>query len=385
LSQTALSFDDYLQLYNSSWNELGQYSNELLEYENRTLFSTWNLSLAQVENQDSHAAKLLRLLAYLDNQDLWYELFQAGAQDQPQWWSEVVHSRARFHWALSILHNYSLVEITQGSYSLHTCVHDWTLEYLNHTFDNHFCRLALHCVAQSVKWDTEAEYWTMNRRVLQHARRFEHTRLQASINWAEVAPEDLHRLGYLYAQSDMNSAAEKMYMRALLGKEKARGMEHTSTLDTVNNLGVLFADQGEMDKAEKMYIRALRGYEKARGAEHTSTLDTVNNLGQLYQNQGKIVEAEEMYMRALRGYEKAWGAGHTSTLDTFNNLGVLFTDQGKMAEAEEMYIRALRGKEKAWGAEHTSTLDTVNNLGLLYQNQGKMAEAEEMYVRALRG
>jgi hypothetical protein len=53
-----------------------------------------------------------------------------------------------------------------------------------------------------------------------------------------------------------------------------------------------------------MYMRALRGKEKAWGAEHTSTLDTVNNLGNLYKSQGKMAEAEEMYMRALHGYEK---------------------------------------------------------------------------------
>ena len=54
-----------------------------------------------------------------------------------------------------------------------------------------------------------------------------------------------------------------------------------------------------------MYQRALQGREKAEGPEHTSTLDTVNNLGILYVDQGKLVEAEQMYQRALQGYEKA--------------------------------------------------------------------------------
>jgi hypothetical protein len=31
-----------------------------------------------------------------------------------------------------------------------------------------------------------------------------------------------------------------------------------------------------------MYERALRGYETALGVEHTSTLNIVNNLGLLY-------------------------------------------------------------------------------------------------------
>ena len=112
-----------------------------------------------------------------------------------------------------------------------------------------------------------------------------------------------------------------MYLRALRGKEKAWGADHTSTLDTVNNLGNLYADRGKMEQAEELYMRALRGKEKALGAEHTSTLEIVNNLSFFYANQGKLGQAEEMYERALRGYEKALGAEHTSTLDTVNNLG----------------------------------------------------------------
>jgi hypothetical protein len=60
-----------------------------------------------------------------------------------------------------------------------------------------------------------------------------------------------------------------------------------------------------MAEAEEMYLRALRGREKAWGAEHTSTLDTVNNLGNLYKDQGKIAEAEAILLRALCGREKA--------------------------------------------------------------------------------
>jgi tetratricopeptide (TPR) repeat protein len=63
-----------------------------------------------------------------------------------------------------------------------------------------------------------------------------------------------------------------------------------------------------------MYNRALAGKEKAWGPEHTSTLNTVNNLGNLYADQGRHKDAEMMYNRALAGFEKAWGPEHTSTL-----------------------------------------------------------------------
>jgi len=41
------------------------------------------------------------------------------------------------------------------------------------------------------------------------------------------------------------------------------GPEDISTLDTVYNLGAFYAKQGKITEAEKMYLRALDGYEKA--------------------------------------------------------------------------------------------------------------------------
>jgi tetratricopeptide (TPR) repeat protein len=72
-----------------------------------------------------------------------------------------------------------------------------------------------------------------------------------------------------------------------------------------------------------MYQRALQGFEKTLGLDHTSTLDTVNNLGNLYSDQGKLVEAEQMYQRALQGYEKALGPDHTSTIDSIHYIARL--------------------------------------------------------------
>ena len=74
-----------------------------------------------------------------------------------------------------------------------------------------------------------------------------------------------------------------------------------------------------------MHLRALQGREKALGAEHTSTLDTVSNLGVLYAKQGKMAEAEVMYLRALQGYENAMGADHPRTQVIARNLNALHT------------------------------------------------------------
>ena len=63
-----------------------------------------------------------------------------------------------------------------------------------------------------------------------------------------------------------------MYIRALQGREKALGLDHTSTLATVNCLVLLYAEQGKLTETEKMYVRALQGFEDALSTLSASSL-----------------------------------------------------------------------------------------------------------------
>ncbi|KAL9047908.1 MAG: hypothetical protein Q9162_007914 [Coniocarpon cinnabarinum] len=384
------SFKEYLVNYERSWQELEESADELPDYEGRTLYSTWNLSLSLIEAHAPEALALLRFMAYFSNEDARFELFQyATDEDQRPLLSKALSSKFKFGQAMRKLQEYSLVESyhSAGSYRLHACVHDWTLDYLNCRINVQFVQAALHCVTASFVWEDSPTSWSQNRQLWQHARRLYHFRIQGMLKGpgSLSSLDDLLTLGELFRRQDWLKEAEAIYQWTMAGYEKALGPDHTSTLQTVNNLGLLYSDQDKLAEAEEMYQRALAGKERALGLDHTSTLDTVNNLGNLYSDQGKLAEAEEMYQRALAGKERALGLDHTSTLDTVNNLGVLHWNQGKLAEAEEMYQRALAGYEKALGPDHTSTLQTVNNLGILYRDQGKLAEAEEMYQRALAG
>ncbi|KUJ15376.1 HET-domain-containing protein [Mollisia scopiformis] len=392
LDQVAVSLSDYLHLYKQSWVQLQESSPELDSYEDRTLYSTWQISLDHVKHQNDLSAKLLCFWSYFDNQDFWLELLQHDDPEDPDWVRELTKDDIRFHQAMRVLSNHGLVEVNTSSqelnesrgYSIHGCVHSWTIYVLNREWDYDLAKLAVKFVSSHVPGEQDFRPWLTQRRLLQHAIRCSYM-FSYNLVVDDQLVDECHQLGLLYANQSKLVEAEQMYKRALQGYEKAWGLEHTSTLNTVNNLAILYKNQGKLVEAEQMYQRALQGYKKAWGPEHTSTLNTVNNLAALYANQGKLVEAEQMYQRALQGKEKAWGLKHTSTLNTVNNLAALYKNQGKLVEAEQMYQRALQGKEKAWGLEHTSTLDTVNNLAILYADQGKLVVAEQMYQRALQG
>jgi tetratricopeptide (TPR) repeat protein len=392
LDNMATTVAEYIQLYRESWLHLQKTTPTLLSYD-RALYSTWNISYAQVKRENSIAAMLLRLWAYFDKEDIWFELLQKANSSGPPWFKALTDDALGFNQAVRVLCDYRLVEgdtsmrergAESGGYGMHGCVHSWTIHVLNGVHDVHMARLALRCVGYHIPESTEQDYWVVQRRLLQHAGRCART---VGLDMSIVEGDEwfLHMLGMLFSDQGRLKDAEAMYERALRGYEKVWGLEHTSTLNTVNNLGNLYKGQRRLKDAEAIYERALRGYEKVWGVEHTLTLNTVNNLGNLYKGQGRLKDTEAMYEQALRGKEKAWGPEHTSTLDTVNNLGTLYLDQGRLKDAEAMYEWALRGYEKAWGLEHTSTLNTVNNLGNLYSDQGRLKDAEAMYERALRG
>jgi tetratricopeptide (TPR) repeat protein len=279
LDQAAISFSDYLRLYKVSWAKLQKTSPKLSSYEDRTLYSTWQLSFDHVKQRNELSAKLLRLWAYFDNQDIWFELLRHGDSEDPEWIRKLTEDELSFYSAVRVLSDHGLVEVDASSqkwaesrgYSIHGCVHSWAIHILNQEWDYDLARLTLKFVGSHVPGREAVEWCLIQRRLLQHAARCSYVVLNDMVTddgmeWA------FHSLGLLYAAQGKLDEAEKMYQRALQGYEKAWGPDHTSTLVTVNNLGLLYADQGKLDEAEKMYQRALQGYEKAPGRFSIQTM-----------------------------------------------------------------------------------------------------------------
>jgi tetratricopeptide (TPR) repeat protein len=394
LGQVSTSLEEYLGHYTGSWLKLQKTSPELLSYEDRTLYSTWNLSLEYIMSQNELAAQLLRLWAYLDNQDVWYQLLAAGRTNNPEWLSSTVQDELSFNHVIRLLCDHGLVEPFEGlgglsrGYSMHSCVHHWTKSVLGGKSDVELERTVLSCVVASIPCYKDPKRCAIQRRLLPHAIKCVevvqyNVGLPSDHNQQYI--EDLVRLGWLLSDQGKLKEAEIIFQRALDSREKVLGPEHVSTLDIVHNLGNVYAKQDKLKEAMFMHQRALQGYEKVAGPNHSSTLHTVHDLGNLYHNQGELKEAVAMYQRALHGKEKSLGPEHISTLGTVLNLGIIYQDRGQLKEAELMFQHAHDGYVKSLGPAHILTLDTVNSLATLYLDQGKLNEAETLYQRALDG
>ncbi|KAL4744430.1 hypothetical protein BDW72DRAFT_209020 [Aspergillus terricola var. indicus] len=319
MRQTGTTVKEYLELYQTSWFDLQSQSAPTRQYQQGNIVQTWIITYEEIQKRDPTAAKLLLLIAFFDNQDIWYELIQSGLDysKPPPWFKTAVSSKLVFKTKLKALVEFSLVEIKQqeGSYTLHPVVQDWCYHIAaSNNLTNQLQELAFISVGSMVPRRDTRDYARLEQRLLPHANNL----IQRNIgHWHDI-----------------------------------RSQVRLNIFEAFNRLGILYYDQGKLKEAEEMYQRALAGWDKALGADHTSTLGTAHNLGCLYKDQGKLKEAEEMFQQALAGFEKA----------LVHNLGYFYKDQGKLKEAEEMLQRALAGYEEALGPNHSKTCMVANSL-----------------------
>lgn len=183
LDQVATSFAEYLRLYKALWLRLQRTTPEISTYEDRQLYSTWQLSLDHIRQQSEISVKLLQLWAYLDNQDLWFELLREGraSASGPGWFRQLTEDELSFNQIVRVLYDQGLIEVDKLSerggkveskgYGMHRCVHSWTVYMLNQQWDSSMAGVALQCVARHVPEDNAQNSWVTQRRLLPHLAR----------------------------------------------------------------------------------------------------------------------------------------------------------------------------------------------------------------------
>ena len=242
--------------------------NPLQDYPDRTVGTTWAISYNTVRGRGEDdlvaktAANLLLLWAFLNHRDLWHRLFVAAynastftAQRLLEWIGDSANGQLEFTMAMQLLRNYSLIEEVEdlATYATHPVVHRWMYHFIDNESRKELAQLAVIVVGWALPSNLSRDYSSIQRRLLPHA--------QICYRWV---------LGDGVERRCRNRDTDEM---------DADGTKETeATLDAVHLLGLLYSDQGKLAEAEKMYQRALDGKEKALGPEHTSTLDTVNNL-----------------------------------------------------------------------------------------------------------
>lgn len=153
LGKSTVSFQQYLDAYERDWNVNPHRLEQLQDYQERTLYTTWNLTYRRLQHDDAEAAQVLQLMAYFDHQAVWYQLLRGGlSSDLPEGLQASLGDQMRFESVMATLVEYCLVDVQHASqsYSMHSCVHDWTLGELNAAIRPELYWYAFDCVSNSI-------------------------------------------------------------------------------------------------------------------------------------------------------------------------------------------------------------------------------------------
>jgi tetratricopeptide (TPR) repeat protein len=391
-SSDECSAQEYLNLYDQQWDELQEHADELLEYENRTLFTTWNLSLDQVRQQHSPAAKLMSFLAYLGNSGLTYDLFRSakdtGFVFRASWLNDLIGSKVIFNKAMATLQNYSLVEYSPQGYCLHTCVYDWTLKALNNVIVEDYYWDAMLCIATNVMPLDQAYSWQVNNRLLQHADRLWKIRLQIPSKWDHCDENhafSLERLGSVWQNQGRSKRAEPLYSAALDICRSLFGNNDLRTLSAMVSLASIYGYTNRIIEAEDSYKRVLEICEQTTGSKQNFINRVRHDLALLYRNQGKLAEAEFLLRKALAAQEASFGVENHTVYLIATSLAFVLSRQGKLPEAEELSQRAADGLRGSLGPNHVLTLNAMSCRAEVYLDQHQWEQACMLYTSILEG
>jgi len=294
-------------------------------YYRHTVVTTWRISFDEIETRNPLAGEILCLMAFLDGAKIQRAIFEVGGQSLSSEWKLSNATVWNIGEALGFLQSYSLVRTLESDdLWIHILVQQVIQEHIL-LFRNHFSGAALSLIRVWFPWGGDLENLSLCREYI----------FQAKVcikNNSEIGTysNDLALLAGsvgAYFQSDgQYDEVIAQYKRALKVNEKAFGVGHINTANTINNLGLIYDSQGKYDESIAQYERALRIYEKTFGVDHINTAATISNMGSTYDGQGKHDEAIAQYKRALRIYEKAFGVDHINAAGTIMNISLLLNE-----------------------------------------------------------
>ena len=164
---------------------------------------------------------------------------------------------------------------------------------------------------------------------------------------------------------------------------KEIGVESIELLNASRGVGRYFRACGRYQEAADLEEQIVVRSQMLLGAEHPDTLVSMTNLGIAYNHLGLLDKAVKLQIQTLEMYQKKWGAEHPGTLMSINSLAITYSYQGRWSEAKKLQIKVLEMRQRISGAEHPDILTSINNLALTYHAQGWWSEAEKLQMKVL--
>ena len=343
---------------------------------------TFSISFDVIKNNNAQAAKLLRLLSFLNPDGILIEFLVAGVDGLESDLRKVISVPNEFVKALLELETFSLIrwDRKNKTISLHrlvqTVISDGMTSDETAGIYAEMIRLIERSLPKNHTNETRALCRRYQGQVLEPLLRMDALveKDAASIKW-RVA-------GFLFDDGKYVDS-ERLMQQTVQILTELLGLEHPDTLSTMDNLGLIYRQLGRVVEGARLQEELLERSTRVLGEEHPDTLRVMHNLGWTYLQLGRAVEAERLQEEVLEKRTGILGDEHPETLGAMNNLGWTYLQLGRAVEAATLQGEVLEKSTRILGDEHPETMRAINNLGLTYLRLGRAVEAARLQEEAL--
>jgi len=369
ISASAISYADYIALWQSHRPEvLAWHSDDQMNYP-RSLAITYETSVAQLSEG---AKELLLVLSWFAPDPIPRNLVESSINPGEQ----------RRH--LGEIERLHLARYTSDGVNF--TIHRLNQEITRLQQD----ALGPQALGTAVKWLAKAyfhqplefQYWPVLIPLTPHAVNIGSNAIDRNVFGESV--NLANRAGMLLTSQAKYRDAEPLFRRCLSVFERDMGKDHPGSAVLLSNLAEVLHQTSQFMDAESLMRRAVAIFENMPDCHPSNLAGALNNLATLLGHTNRVREAESIMRQALALEDADLHENQPRSGRGINNLAQMLHDTNRLAEAEPLMRQALAVDEAALGNDNPTVAIRLNNLAELLRDLGRINEAESLMQRALK-
>jgi hypothetical protein len=164
----------------------------------------------------------------------------------------------------------------------------------------------------------------------------------------------------------------------LARSRRVLGEDHPGTLASASNLANDLKVLGEHQAARELDEDLLARRRRVLGEDHPNTLTSVGGLATDLRELGEHQAARELDEDLLARFRRVLGEDHPNTLTSASNLAFDLANLGEHQAARELDEDTLARRRRVLGEDHSDTLTSANNLAADLRDLGEHQTAREL-------
>jgi len=345
-----------------------------------TVATTWDIAFNEAQSRSPASAELLSLCSFLAPDDIPRDALRAGAAHLPPALAEALRDPLRLDDTIAALRRRSLIEVEEGSLSVHRLVQAVVRDRLSEDDRSVWAARAVSLVYEAFPSDLDdaRAAWPVCARWLPHVRAAAEHAEAAGVG-RDVTEQLIGKAARYLRHRGAFADSKELYTKALTIAEAIHGRSHAHVATLLTGLGLVQKEIGDLASAKALAERALAIDEAAYGPTHPRVARDVNNLAIVMWRMGDLEGARRNVERALAIDEANLGSGHPDLTLRLNDLGFLLREMNDLEGARRHLERALKIGEAAYGPENPNVAYFLSNLASVLQ---EIAEQERVRGKA---